>query len=270
VSELLKNWHHGEKPMCDNELKLGESPARGLLYETLAMRNRIRTRRNGKAGFTLVEVMIVVVLIGILSALGSPIVSGFFLNIRAKAAARSVADAFRLARTEAIRSGAPHIVFFSAAAAGDPPATDPAGTALGADPTTGGPFPIFTLRDDAAGASNCRIDAGEIRSPVAAQKDIAWGSAVSGGVAVTDDAGSADHSSGSSFQTAAGAPITWVMFLGNGLPVGFDAACNVDPVGTAGGAIYVTNGQRDYAIVLSALGAVRVHAFDKGANQWTD
>ena len=256
--------------MCDSELESGIRAARGLLYEPVAMRNRILRGRSGRAGFTLVEVMIVVVMIGILAAIGSPIVSGFFLNIRAKAAARSVADAFRLARTEAIRSGAPHIVFFSAAAAGDPPATDPAGTALGADPTTGGPFRILTLRDDAAGASNCRIDAGEIRSSVAAQKDIAWGSAVSGGAALADDAGAVDHSSGSSFRTAAGAPITWVMFLGNGLPVSFDAACNVDPVGTAGGAIYLTNGQRDYAIVLSALGAVRVHAFDSGAGQWTD
>jgi hypothetical protein len=59
------------------------------------------------------------------------------------------------------------------------------------------------------------------------------------------------------------------MFRGNGLPVGFDTACNVDPVGTAGGAIYLTNGRRDYAIVLSPLGAVRVHAFESGAGQWT-
>jgi prepilin-type N-terminal cleavage/methylation domain-containing protein len=235
------------------------------------MRKRIPTRRSTKAGFTLVEMMIVVALIGILAAVSSPIVNGFFLNLRAKAAARSVADALRLARTDAIRTGSPHIVFFSAAAAGDPSATDPGGTALGADPTTGGPYPIFILRDDAAGASNCRIDPAEIRTTVAAQKGIAWGSTVSGGAAPADDThGLADHSSGSSFQTAAGAPITWVMFRGNGLPVGFDAACKLDPVGTAGGAIYLTNGQRDYAIVLSPLGAVRVHAFEQGAGQWTN
>jgi len=255
--------------MCDSELDSSANAARGLLYEPVAMRNRIRTRRSGRAGFTLIEVMIVVVLIGILATVASPIVSGFFLNIRAKAAARSVADALLLARTDAIRSGLPHIVFFSAAAAGDPAATDPAGTALGVDPTTGGPFPILILRDDAAGASNCRIDAGEPSTTVAAQRDIAWGSAVSGGAAPADDTGLADHSSGSSFQTAAGAPITWVMFRGNGLPVGFDTACNVDPVGTAGGAIYLTNGRRDYAIVMSPLGAVRVHAFESGAGQWT-
>ena len=34
-------------------------------------------------------------------------------------------------------------------------------------------------------------------------------------------------------------------------------------VGTGGGAIYVTNGVRDYAVVLGALGTTRVHL-------WTD
>jgi prepilin-type N-terminal cleavage/methylation domain-containing protein len=233
------------------------------------MRERIRTRRPG-AGFTLIEMMIVVALVGILAAASSPLVNGFFLNIRAKAAARSVADAFRMARTDAIRTGQPHIVFFSAAAAGDPPATDPAGTALGADPSTGGPFPILILRDNAAGASNCQIDPGEVTRTIAAQKDIAWGSAVSAGSVPSDDTGLVDHSTGSSFKTAAGAGITWVMFLGNGLPVTFDTACNVGTVGSGGGAIYLTNGQRDYAIVMSPLGAVHVHAFEMGAAQWTN
>jgi prepilin-type N-terminal cleavage/methylation domain-containing protein len=232
------------------------------------MRDRHRTRP--QRGFTLVEMMIVVALIGILAAASSPLMQGFFLNVRAKAAARSVADAFRMTRAEAIRTGVPHIVFFSAAAAGDPPATDPAGTALGTDPKTGGPYPIFTLRDDAGGAPNCRIDAGETKSTIAAQPGISWGSAVSGVSRPADDTGAVDHTSGSSFQTAAGVSTTWVMFLGNGLPVTFDTACNIDPVGTAGGAIYLTNGQRDYAIVLSPLGAVRVHAFEKGTNQWTN
>jgi hypothetical protein len=211
--------------------------------------------------------MIVVGLIGVVAAFGSPLMDRFMVNLRTKAAARDVADSLRLARAEAIRSGVAHIVFFSAAASGDPPATDPAGNALGADPSSGGPFPIFTLQDD---DGDCTIGAGERQMTVAAKRGVAWGSTVSGGAIAPGDAGLTNHDSGSSFRTAAGAGVTWVMFQPNGIPVSFDSACNVGALGTGGGAIYLTNGTRDYAIVMSPLGAVRVHAWELGEADWTD
>jgi prepilin-type N-terminal cleavage/methylation domain-containing protein len=260
-----------EKPMCDSSLKDDASVARGLRKRWLAMRTRPRIQRNGKAGFTLVEAMIVVAIIGIVAALGTPAMSRFFIDLRTRSAARSTADALRIARAEAIRTGSPHVVFFSAAAGGNPPATDPAGTPLGADAATGGgPYPILILRDGGVGAPNCRIDAGEVQQGIHAQRDVAWGSTVSGGVMAPGDTGLADHSSGSSFRTSAGAATTWVSFAPNGIPLGFDAACNTGGVGSGGGAIYLTNGRRDYAIVLSPLGVVRVHIWEQGAGQWTD
>ena len=39
-------------------------------------------------------------------------------------------------------------------------------------------------------------------------------------------------------------------------------------IGTGAGAVYLTNGARDYAIVLSPLGGVRVSAWDGSLNQW--
>jgi len=241
------------------------------------MRSRTRIRHSGKAGFTLVEVMIVVAIIGIVAAFGTPAMERFFVNLRARSAARSTADALRIARVEAIRTGIPHIVFLSAAASGDPPATDPAGTALGADPGTGGPFPVLVLRDEGDGGGgnpNCLIDAGEIQQGITAQRDVAWGSTLSGVTSVPSDTGLADHSTGSSFRTRAGAPATWVLFRPDGIPVGFNAACDPDDdlggVGSGGGAIYLTNGLRDYAIVLSPLGSVRVHIWNAGAGAWTN
>ncbi len=257
--------------MCDSELESGAEAARGLLYEPVAMRDRIQTRIGGRAGFTLVEIMIVIAIIGAVAALGTPAMDRFFVDLRTRAAARDTADAMRIARAEAIRTGDAHILFFSAAASGGPPATDPAGTALGADlGAGGGPFPILTLRDLGGSARNCLIDGVETWEGTPAQRDVAWGSTLSGTTSVPSDTGLADHSSGSSFRTPAGAAVTWVAFGPDGVPVGFDAACTVGGVGSGGGAIYLTNGRRDYAIVLSPLGSVRVHTWNAGANAWTN
>jgi hypothetical protein len=114
------------------------------------------------------------------------------------------------------------------------------------------------------------IDAGEVQQGISAERDVAWGSAVSGGAAAPGDVGLGDRSSGSSFNSPAGAGTTWVVFQPNGIPVGFDAACDTGDVGSGAGALYLTNGRRDYAVVMSPLGTVRVHVWQQGAGRWTD
>lgn len=245
--------------------------ARGLRNRPVAMRAHDTRGRRIRAGVTLVELMIVVAMIGALASFGAPLLSQFFDNLRLKGAARETADALRLARIEAIRTQVPHIVFLSAAAAGDPPATDPAGNPLPTDPATGGvaPVPILILRDD---TDNCRIDGADPQREVHAKPNVAWGSAVSGGVVVGTDTGLADHSTGSSFATPTRGPATWVVFGADGVPVAFDGACtpNFGNVGSGGGAIYLTNGRRDYAVVMSPLGNVRVHNWLQGAAAWSN
>jgi hypothetical protein len=41
-------------------------------------------------------------------------------------------------------------------------------------------------------------------------------------------------------------------------------------LGSGRGAVYVSSGKRDYAVVLAPLGGVRVHAWNRGAAAWTN
>jgi prepilin-type N-terminal cleavage/methylation domain-containing protein len=241
--------------------------ARGLLNVSVEMSPE---KSHKTAGFTMIEVAVVVALIGVLAAIASPNVTEWLRNQRVKSAAHSIADLFTVARADAIASGNAHIVFLSAAASGLPAATDPAGAPLGTDPGTGGAYPAIVIDDGALAAANCVIDAGERRREVLAERDVAWGFGPSGGTLAPQDTGGGNAATGSTFTDTAGTSATWVMFRPDGIPVPFDAACNIGAVGRGGGAIYVTNGVREYAVVLSPLGVARVHAWDAMRGQWTD
>jgi type II secretory pathway pseudopilin PulG len=219
----------------------------------------------------MIEMMVVVALIGALAAIAVPKFDQFFANQRCKAAARSLADAFRIAQSDAIRTGDPHIVFLSASAGGNPPATDPGGTPLGVNPN-GAPWPAVIVDDRTPALSNCVIDVG-IETPqtlVQPQVGVSWGVSNAARPLAPDDNSGLNPAAGSTFRTPGGAATTWVMFRPDGLPVSFDAACNQGTVGTGGGAAYVTNGSRDYAVVVTPLGGVRVHGWNAEANAWTN
>lgn len=211
-----------------------------------------------RSGFTLIEAVIVVAIIGIVSAMTLPNVSRYMENTRGRAVAKSVADAFNVARAQAIRTGNNHVVFFSVGGAGDT-----AANAL--QRPDGTPVPILVLNDGAPGSANqnCEIDPGEELITFDAQDGVGWGfNAPAASQTPPDEQLANIPAAGSSFRTPAGAVTTWVQFRPDGVPVAIDNACVAGRLGTGGGTIYLWTANRDFAITLSPLGGVRVHTWN--------
>ena len=219
--------------------------------------------RDTLAGFTLVELVIVLALISLATLIAASNLSSYSENQRAATSARSVADAFSLARAEAIRTGNQVIVAFDIESGLDGITSD-----------------IVISKDGAPAAADCEIDAGEIIETVSLEPGVSWGTdpdLADGAAAPDDGGGSGNQATGSSFEDAGSpaADASWVMFTPDGMPHLFTedgtAPCDeVSPVGEASGAIYLTNGSRDYAVVLSALGLPRLHRWNPEQGAWTE
>jgi len=72
-----------------------------------------KTRCHGKAGFTMVELMIVIVVIAILSAIAVPNIINSLPNYRAKAVARDLISNFQKAKMEAVKRNRNVVIEFA-------------------------------------------------------------------------------------------------------------------------------------------------------------
>lgn len=216
-----------------------------------------------QSGFSLTEIMVVVAVLGIATALTIPAWNRMQSNSRAKTTARMISNAFQAARAQAVMTEEQHVVMWTA-----PVAVDACNNAL--------PGPVVILAD---ANGNCCIDNGETVINVSPDPNtdfanLNWGVTFAG-ARVPEDGGGGNHTTGSSFSDQFGAQTNRVLFRNDGVPVGFTNACATGPVGSGAGGVYLTNGgavagERDYAVVLSALGVPKVYSWNAAANAWTN
>ena len=216
-----------------------------------------------RLGFTMIEIMVVVGIIAIFAALAVPSWRQYQANLRLRAVARSVSNAFSYARVHALATGNRHVAVF-AVDPGNP--NDVCGNPIVDD--QGKPVPILVFEDL---DGDCCYDAGESRLTEAAVPGVSWGvtpAPPAGPAPSPQDAGGGDYTTGSSFAEPDGSDAAWVSFGPDGIPVAFNTACNLGTTGTGAGAVYLTNGARNYAVVLNPLGTGNVERFDPVTNKW--
>jgi len=215
-----------------------------------------------ESGVTLLELAIVLAIVGTLAAIAAPNVIRWEHDQQVKGAARDVADLLMLARAESTRTGDRYVVFF-----GPLGTTDPAGTVIGQ--------PILVLDDGPPATSDCHIDAGEPTRSVQPVANVAWGVSLATTRAPGDTGAAAftpPLAGGGTFADPTNNPVQWFLFGPNGVPLRFQGQlANCGTIGTTalgGAALYLTDGTRDYAVVLSPMGNARVFVWDRGAGAW--
>jgi prepilin-type N-terminal cleavage/methylation domain-containing protein len=220
----------------------------------------VETTRNRADGFTLVEVAVVAVIVSIMLVGTIGGMQQWMRNQNGKELARQFADVLMVGRAEALRGREPVVIFFNA--------DRNASALLGSN---GDAVAALAIRDlDGDG----NIDAGEYFTEVAYPPPgtISWGHTLATDLALGDPAGSAGSPPTASltFDQPDGSAATWVAFMPDGTPRAYvdDTLAGTGAVGTGAGAIYLTSGSRDYAVVLSPLGTVHVQVWNESTGQW--
>jgi prepilin-type N-terminal cleavage/methylation domain-containing protein len=213
-----------------------------------------------RSGFTLLEITVAVIVIGITAAFAVPSVGSWLDNQNFKAAVRDASGLLTWARGQAVRTGKVYVVFFETDAQGNPLVDG-----------EGNQVPVLALDDGLPGSTdqNCKIDTGEEIRTINPDANATFGLTLATGKVPSDD-GPGDHTDGWSFEDPDGNDAQWVLFRDQGTPFSFAPDCDMGGVGSGAGAIYVTNGKRDVAIVVTALGAVRLHAWNHTGGVWTN
>lgn len=238
---------------------------RGLGSESDPCRKGILVtpKQTARAGFTLVEILVAVAIVGIALAIAGPLFTDVQSNQNLKSLTRAAGNRLVQARQLAIQTGNNHIVYLATTAN-----TDICGTAL--EDSNGVAVPLLVLDDGPpGGGTNCCIDPGETIYTEPAATGVSWG-VTRAGAKNPKDTGGGVFTTGATFTDPAGVQTRWVMFRPDGVPVGFTTACAAGQIGSGGGGIYVTNGTRDYAAVMTPLGSLVVRGYAEALGAWSN
>lgn len=220
----------------------------------------IRSDRS-RSGVTLVELVIVLALISAIIGIGAWGFLDWMRGQNIKTSARAVSNAFLLARGEAMRTGENHIVAFGV---GVLPNVD-------AD--------IVIAKDGPPDTANCSFVSTDVVHRESLLDGVSWGTTttLAGNAAVPDDPGqaTANASNGTTFSTPNfTTPASWVTFEPDGIPRAFTSngtvCTSVGLPGESGGGIYLTNGKRDYSVVVAPLGTARVVGWRPDTGSWVN
>lgn len=231
--------------------------------------------RHSTGGFTAIELMITVAIIGVVVALAVPNMRASIQNSRTKASAHEVAGLLSYARSKAMQTGTSHVVYFNLDPNGQLQAVNGLGVAQN-----------IAMLVAADADEDCQPDAGTETWSLAAF-DPGVGFMLAPGLPqLAGDAGIAadvnTEGSGVSFTAPDGADTTWISFGYDGIPRRFNVGLgNCNPaaqaeIGFGGGVIYIAgrspghalNTGRQYGIELAPLGGVKLHRYDYASNAW--
>lgn len=219
-------------------------------------------------GVTLLELVTVLGIMAVVTLIALPSVVAWRENQRLRGAARDLADLLLLARSEAARTGNRLVLVY-----GPPGTTEPGGSTL-AD-NNGAWVPALVFNDGAPATSDCQIAAGEAREWMSAVKGLNWGVSLATARAPNDTGAAAfapPQASGGTTADPANVVVPWLMFRPDGVPVRFQGAGGCGAIGgtaQGGAAFYLTNGRRDYGVVLTPMGGIRVHVWDELNGVWS-
>lgn len=226
-------------------------------------------RRQGR-GVTLVELVTVLAIMALVALLAVPSMSAWRENQRLRDAARDLADLLQVSRSEAARTGKRLVLIY-----GPPGTTEPGGNTL--QDADGSWVPVLVFNDGSPATSDCQLAASEAREWLPAVDGLSWGVSLATERA-PNDSGAAPftppQSSGGTTADPSNNAVPWLMFRPDGIPVRFEGTggggCGaIGSTARGGAAFYLTNGRRDHAIVLSPMGALRVHVWDEVNGGWS-